>query len=294
MYTNVGNYVLDTSATFAVLIGRWIQDKYADIWNRFDWSETLNFNYTQTLVSGTAEYALPGDFMHEVNCADTTDGFRLKRYTEKLWWEERAGAYSGGTISSGTSTKYVVLRERLITGKIGAIKFDPTPNNTHVIALPYKRTCPLFVEVTGTCTTNTLNTVVAAAETFISDGVKVGHKLKNTTDNTYSYVASVDSETQLTMESDVCPDGNEDFIIDTYPLLYDISEIIEYGATAEALLYKKQHAKAADYLQKYEYELGKRIARENTRPNQSFQWIPESRDPSAIEPFTGWESYNDL
>lgn len=296
MKTNVGNMVMDTSTALGTLIGRWINDKYLDIWRRYNWSDIINNNYTLTLVSGTAPVNLPLDFETEINVSDITDGFELVRMTERQWWKERATAYSGGSITQGTATRYIILQEKLNSAGtgFGVIQFDPTPNNTHTIAMPYKRKFQELLAVTGTCTTNTANTVIASASTFITSEVKPGMRLKNTTDTTFGIISTVDSETQLTMETDVCPDGNETFEIYTSPVIRDIEYIIEYGAISDAFLYKKEFQKASDFLQKYEYELGKRIGQENKAPNQIAQWIPGNSYTTQTRPFTGWASYDSL
>lgn len=296
MKTNIGNMVMDTSSDLATLIGRWLNDKYLDVWRRYNWSDTINNDYTITLASGTATYSLPLDFEQEINVSDITDGFELKRMTEGLWWKERAMAYSAGSISNSTSRNYIILWEKLNTAanSFGMIGFDPAPNNTHTIAMPYKRRCSDMITVTGTCTTNTASKVIASASTFITSGVEPGMRLKNTTDSTYGIISSVDSETQLTMETDVCPDGNETFEIYTFPVIRNIEYILECGAVSEAFAYKKNFSKASDFLQKYEYELQKRIREENIQANQKNQWIPEIRKQGIDTPFTGWESYDSI
>ena len=77
-------------------------------------------------------------------------------------------------------------------------------------------------------------------------------------------------------------------------VIKDIETIMEYGATSDGFMYKKNFAKANDFLQKYEYELAKRIGQDNKKVNEQYQWIPERRNPSAIEPFTGWTSYDTI
>ena len=133
MKTNVGNMVQDTSTSFAVLIGVWLNDKYLDISRRILWSALIDDNYTDLTEVGVAEYTLPTDFDEEIFVADITDGFQLKRYTEGMWWQERSTAYSGATISGGTADRYVMLRES------GKMKLDPTPNAIHTLAMPYKK-----------------------------------------------------------------------------------------------------------------------------------------------------------
>lgn len=134
MKSNVGNFVQDTSAPFSVLIANWINDKYRDIARRTNWSALIDFNYTINLIAGTQEYNLPTDFEQELFVANTTDGAKLNRYSEGGWFEERYGAFGGGTIASGTPSRYVILEE---TGKV---LFDPKPDAVKVIAFPYKKT----------------------------------------------------------------------------------------------------------------------------------------------------------
>jgi hypothetical protein len=297
MKANVANMCeSDTSSSFATLAVRWLNDRYQDVWNRYNWSDAIKNDYTFVLVKSQVNYDLPSDFSNEINVFDITDGVKIDRYTERLWWEERGEAYQGGSITSGESIRYKILREKLnsLGTGFGVIQFDPPPFNTHSIAMPYKRKCAPLVEVTGTCTTDTANKVIASASTFITSGVEKGMRFKNTTDSTYSIVVSVDSETQLTMQTDVCPDGNETFTIVSIPTIRDIEYIIECGAISDGLMYKKQYTKASDYLQKYEYELGKRISLENKLPNQRSQWIPERDRGSYPTPFTGWSSYDTI
>ena len=94
-----------------------------------------------------------------------------------------------GTISSSSS--HNVIDESAANGAFGA---------THS---------------TGTADSNTENHLVDSGATFQTDGVQVGSIVKNTTDTTYGYVTVVNSETDLTLDSDVFPDGNENYSVYT-------------------------------------------------------------------------------
>lgn len=222
MYANVGTMCGDTSTAFQTIIKVFINDKYRDICSRALHSELIDWDYTITLVSGTATYDFPTSFDFEVFCADITEGFALKRYTEGGWWEERHSAYSAGTIAGSTSTRYMILREA------SKIRFDPTPNNTHVIAFPYKK--------------------------IVTD-------LSATTDT---------------------------------PLINGIDVALEYGATAEAMFYKKQYQKGDYWLQKYENEVNKFLHKIRSYPNQRYQFIPEGRDVVSVKRLTGDASYDSI
>jgi hypothetical protein len=74
-------------------------------------------------------------------------------------------------------------------------------------------------------------------------------------------------------------------------LIKDIEVIIEYGAIAEALAYKKQYQKADYYLQRYENELSKRIQQEKAKHNARWQRISEGYEVGRITRLTGDTSY---
>lgn len=66
---------------------------------------------------------------------------------------------------------------------------------------------------TGTATTDTENKLIDSSATFSTDGVAAGDIVWNTTDDVPATVVSVDSETQITLDYDAFPDGNENYDI---------------------------------------------------------------------------------
>jgi hypothetical protein len=144
MQTNVGNMVMDTSTSFATLIGVWINDKYRDVSRRCEWSKLIDNDYTiaVTAVAG-ASYDLPTLFDHEIFVADKTNGIILDRYNEGNWWRDRATAYTGAAISTGQPLRYIIEREA------AKIRLDPAPNATLTLAMPYKK---LITDLTSTGT----------------------------------------------------------------------------------------------------------------------------------------------
>lgn len=296
MKTKVSTFIEDTDTTFLGYIGDWLNDRYQDIWRRMSWSCTINNDYTFDTVASTAEYNLPLDFEREMFVANIADGQKLDRYTEALWWAERASAYQADIITpSEFPSRYVILREAVNTTHtgFGKILLDPTPSSIKTYAMPYKRKWRKLINISETCTTDTANKVIASAGTFITDGVEVGMVIHNTTDNTYGTVVSVDSETQLTADWDICPDGNEAVTIQNFVMIPDIDYILEFGALGEAFAYKKFGIKADYYNSKYEAALNQRIGQEKAQPNQRYQFIPDTGYPGDYGgPLTGWTSYD--
>lgn len=71
---------------------------------------------------------------------------------------------------------------------------------------------PSTNRTTGTTTSTTTNKLVDSSATFLTD-VGAGDLVKNTTDGTYSYVDSVDSDTELTLGNDIFVTG-ESYSVD--------------------------------------------------------------------------------
>jgi len=296
MKTNVGKLVQDTSSAFAVIIGEFINDKYLDTWRRTLWSSTIDDNYTFESVVDQAGYDLPADFEEELFLANIANGEELERMKPNVWWRERYSAYDNDSINSGTPRRYVILREVINSSgyPTGQLKLDPPPDKAETYAMPYKRKFTRLLGTTDTCTTDTTNKIIASAATFLTDGVQPGMRVKNTTDNTYGYVDTVDSETQLTMDSDLCPDGNENIIVANEVLIPDIERILELGAVGEAWAYKRQFQKANYYLNRYEIELRRRIGQAKSKINQRYQFVPEGYRIHGIKRLLGEKSYDTI
>lgn len=297
MKTNVGNMVQDTSSTFATIIGTFLNDKYRDLWRRMLWTDIVDDDYTFTSVLDQAQYDLPSDFEEEIYVQNiTSDNGPLQRKTIGQWWRDRGGKYDSGSLDSGTPNNYVILKEVINSSgsPLGVIKLDPPCDTaSESYAMPYKRRHTDLLGTTGTATTDTASKIIASASTFITDGVEPGMRVKNTTDTTYGIVASVDSETQLTMDTDLCPDGDEAFTVSNLPLITDISWILELGAIGESLAYKRQMQKADYFLNRYEKEVRTRISQERSQNNQRYQIVPQGRS-GRIRRFSGDKSYDTI
>lgn len=295
MKTNVGSNVNDSNSTLATKIGVWLNDAYEDIWRRCMWTAIIDDDYTFESIVGTTSYALPLDFEEELFVADIANGHEVDRYQIGSWWRDRATGYQADSISNGNPARYRILREVITTGSpAGAIALDPPPDTAETYAMPYKRRFVKLLGTTDTCTTDTANKIIASSATFITDGVQPGMRVKNTTDATYGMVATVDSETQLTMDTDLCPDGNEGITVSNEVLIPNIHSAMEAYASSMAFAYKNQMARADWYMQRYEYELRKRVAEERSKINQLYQMISQEFRVKGPRRLTGDLSYDSL
>jgi len=295
MKTDIGNRIFDTSTGTASIIGKMINDKYHDIYNRAFWSALIDDNYTFESVVDQAGYDLPTDFGDEIMIVDIATGKRLEKMTEEQWWRDRYHAYQDDSITSGTPARYVILEEVINASGVrtGQIKLDPPPSVVETYGMPYKRKFTELLGTTGTCTTDTASKIINSSATFITDGVQAGMLVKNTTDGTYGYVSTVDSETQLTMESDLCPDGDENYTVSNEMVIPNIEWIIELGCIGEGLAYKQQFQKADYFLQRFEIEVQKRVGQEKARINKKYQRVG-TRTTTGIRYLLGERSYDSL
>lgn len=69
--------------------------------------------------------------------------------------------------------------------------------------------------ISGTATTDTANKLVDTGGGFTA-AVGVGMIVHNVTDDTWGNVTAVDSNTALSLDSDLFPDGNEDYTVGTF------------------------------------------------------------------------------
>jgi len=129
MKTNVGNMVRDTSSTFAVIIGQYINDRYHECLKAANW-DSVDDDYTISVTAGTQSYSLPSNFGKEVACNDDTNDIQLSKTTFQSLYKD----YPGETTTTGTVNKYCIFTNDSGTKKI-LFHFNPTQDIT--VSLPY-------------------------------------------------------------------------------------------------------------------------------------------------------------
>jgi len=104
-----------------------------------------------------------------------------------------------------------------------SLKFDSNGNTS--INNEFLIDARLFsegIKSSGTTDSASSRKLIDSGATFDSDGVLKGHRVRNTVDNTYADVLSVDSETQLTLSKNIITSGetyevSDGFIQDSRP-----------------------------------------------------------------------------
>ncbi len=288
MKTNVANMLMWKAANSdrQTIVGRWLNDAYQDAVKRIMFAGFINDAYTFETVVGQHEYDLPADFYEELYVADIADGRGLGRQTIGEYWRFWNSTYNADSISSGSPKTYTIIEED------STIRLTPPADKAETYAMPYRRKPQDMLDVTGTADTDTENKLIASGSTFITSGVERGMKIKNTTDNTWGTVSSVDSETQLTMEADTFPDGDETFSVNPQPIIDGLDIYLENYAIGMGWLFDRQFQKAQFYLDRAEFELQKRASQEMTKINQRYRLDPSISRKTLFEPFTGGTPYD--
>ena len=297
MQTNVGNMVQDTSTSFAVLIKVWLNDKYQDISRRHNWSTLIDDNYTLKTVAVTA-------VVDEAQTSSATTTVTITNkpiYSVTGVWLATDTGHTGTNYYTGGS--YVVATGVITLGSV-------LSGATTAVIINYSYGTPEYTLPTD-----------FEEEIFVAD-ITDGFSLKRRTEGLWwqeryaAYQAgAIQKGTSVNyiilreaskLKLDPIPDAVHTIAMPykksftalsattDVPVIKDIEAIMELGATSMAEAYKKQFAKAGMYMQLYEQELARRIGQERSPVNQSFQFIPERADPSAIMPMTGWGSYDTI
>lgn len=134
--------------------------------------------------------------------------------TQTLTNKTISGATMSGTIAYGDNAPNIGVKARAY---LSANQLNLTNNTWLKVQLDTETydvgsDFDISTLVSGTADGDTLNHLIDSGADFVTDGVTVGDRVKNTTDTTYGYVTAV-AATDLTLNGDTFPDGNENYEI---------------------------------------------------------------------------------
>jgi hypothetical protein len=136
---SVGYRVGDTSAAFAAQILKYVNYRYKEIWERFNWG-TIKIDYTFQTVPGTQDYKLEAGFWKPLYCYDSTNMRDI--YEVSLQDLERVNAVN--LSDQGQPIKYALYEKMNAstptpTGEIERwVRLYPTPSSIFTLAMPYQ------------------------------------------------------------------------------------------------------------------------------------------------------------
>ena len=136
--TNVGVRIGDSSSTFATEIKKYINFRYKEIYERFNWG-TINESYTISVTAGTSDYKLPDDFFKPLYVYDNTTGIDIPQRD----FDELERIFPQTLNDTGNPRRCVIYDKMNAstptpTGEIEKwIKFHPNPAANITVLIPY-------------------------------------------------------------------------------------------------------------------------------------------------------------
>ncbi len=157
-------------------------------------------------------WAVNGDYVARIQDVGTNDTF-VVNFDIDSWLVNWAGTNSGNLYRQNSLKLRVcdkngnmLQNARVIFSKTGETTFEALTNSSGDIV------DSTFTRSDGSSTTTSVGKLIDSSATFITNGVRKGQYVFNKGDNTFTYVTSVDSETQLTLRDDKFVSGDTYFV----------------------------------------------------------------------------------
>lgn len=262
MKNKVGNNVQDTSPAFLTLVGGWLNDRLEEVKRRQNHIATSRMDFEVSATGGTEDYILPSDFLSCVSLLDKTNKIQLTEIDSQQWVQ----GYKDSIDTQGTVNNYLILEDVVMNQPSSAsvITFvssdaTDTTQNVYVRGVVGNGEDYEVVSLAGTAnasTTKQFTRIYAIGKDSSTAGVVT--VTANSGATTVAYISRESLQTRykklrlasipansLTLEMIYTKNSlpmSQDY---DYPDL-DCEDVLEAGATADALKYKRQYAKA-DY-----------------------------------------------
>ena len=287
---NVGTYVQDTSSALGTIIGVWVNNRYRDIINSYDWEQLY---HSQSFATSANVSAYPFDENTErlIFVKDRTNDSYLDITTEQDFLHNyyddldsndipevcylgsepvraQPGSAEAITVKSST-TDTATLFVRGITSTGGETYESLTLNGTTAVTASNSYTNIIGLSKSAATAgkisvyENDGSTLIAelSPETLVSRYKILNVHPTPATGATY----------ELRTKRKVTP-LSQDY---DYPIIEDTEDIIELGAQADAWKYKRQFAKATALETQYQIAKSDRIFREVAQPGIVHQFQPD-------------------
>lgn len=291
--SNVANMVQDTSAPMIALIQNYINDRYREVKQRLNIIDVQRSDYSFTTTAGTEDYVLPQDFLREYTVIDATN----KRQLSRIDSQQLVDNYTSQLDQQGVVTHYMVLEKTCdkqptsaSTISVVSSSASDTSQTVYIKGLD-SNGYEDYESVTLTGTTPAVSTKSYTRILMISkSSVTVG--TVTLTSNSGAITNAVMSRQMLdyrvkimrlvqipsssyTIEINYAQRENELNQDGDYPIL-DCYDCLEAGATADALRYKRQYAKAADFDVIFEKRLHNLSYSYEAQPNRVNTFSPKT------------------
>lgn len=293
MKNNVGSFVQDSSSSLASLIGVWVNNRYRDIINSYDWTH-LYKTQSLTLSASVSAYAFDENTDRIIHILDATNDAYLDIITEEQFLQENWDSWdTTGTPSRAFLKKDVVKAQPTSAEKI-VFKSSSTADITQQLFIR-------GITSTGGETYETLSfngtTNVTASNSYthilgISKSAVTTGKATVYHNDAVTVLSELSPETlesrYKSLNVHPIPTGALSLQVRTkrrvtplsqnydYPVIEDVSDILELGCQADAWRYKRQFNKATVLETQYQVAKQDRIHLEVAQPGLIHLTSPSS------------------
>jgi len=292
--SNAGSEVQDTSTSFATIIGRFINRRYFQILRTINW-RNINDAYTFDTVVGTQRYVLPDDFGKEISCTDTTNSGELSKFQIDELYSTYKSITATGNIERYAISDSPVQAQPLAasTLSIGSSSANDTTQTVLIRGIVSGVETYESVTVTGTTaalTTNSYTRIKAISKSAATAGFITITSNAGVVTNALIPLGTLETRYKICILHYVPTNVITiamPYIISPLPLsqdydypVIDIADLIEIGAIADCLRYKRQFSKANAYEVNFTHQLNDYIFDKENQPNEVIQFSPQgySRD----------------
>jgi hypothetical protein len=291
---NVGSFVQDTSSALSTLIGLWVNNRYQDVIRSYDW-EQLYHNQSITTTANTSAYGFDENTERLVYAVDITNDMPINIVTEQDFLQNYGDALTDTGSPDTCFLASDVVASQPASGQL-IIKSSSASDTTQTILL--RGISSTAGEVYESLTCNGTTAVTASNNyTRVLGFSKSGATAGKITlyDNDGTTARAVMSPETLVSRYKILnlypvPSGAVTVKLRSrrritplsqtydYPIIEDISDIIEIGAQADAWRYKRQFSKANTLETQYQIMKSDRIFKEVAQPGIVHQFQPEVLD----------------
>jgi len=300
MKTNVGLMVQDQGSSMASLIGVWLNNRYRDVVNSYTW-EQLYITQTITTSANVSSYPFDANTDKIIFVNDITNSGTLNITTEEQFLQQnfddltttgtpttcfiksdvvssQPGSAEQITVKSSSTLDAIIMLIRGITSTGGETYENLTTNGTTVVTA-----------------SNSYTRILGISKAEASVGKITMYENDEATSLAEIYPENLESRYK-TLDTHPIPSGTATIHIRTkrrisplaqnydYPVIEDVSDVIELGAQADAWRYKKQFNKGSILESQYQITKDERIFREVNQPGLIHQMVatPLNRDEGII------------
>lgn len=291
--SNVANMVQDTSSPMLVLIQNYINDRYREVKQRLAIVDIQRSDYTFTTSAGTEDYVLPQDFLREYSVVDKTN----KRQLSRIDSQQVADNYNWGLDEQGVTSHYLVLdktcnKQPTSASTISCVSSSAsdTSQTVYIKGLDtngyedYET-----ITLTGTtpvASTKSYTHILMISKSSVTAGTVTLTSNSGAVTNAVISRQMLDYRVKVlrlvqipngswTIELNYQQRENELNQDGDYPIV-DCYDCLEAGATADALRYKRQYAKAADWDVIFEKRLANLVYSYEASPNKVNLFNPKT------------------